>query len=67
MVKINCPKCGTESVFSLAQPVYHGPYRCWKCRETFSVSIENGELKSCEPLTQEDSDIARRLDQKKPH
>ncbi len=54
MPKINCPKCGTESYFSLAQPIYQGPFRCMKCKEMFTIRIENNELKSCELLNQQD-------------
>ena len=52
--KITCPECKTEGSFSLADPYYQGPYRCWKCRVLYTVLIENGELKSCTPLTQEE-------------
>ncbi len=54
MMKIKCPKCGTEGSLSLLEPNYEGPYRCWKCRELFSIKIEGNELKSCEPLSQEE-------------
>ncbi len=54
MTDIKCPKCGTIGKFSLAQPVFQGPYKCWKCRELFNIRIENNVLKSCEPLSQED-------------
>ncbi len=52
--KIGCPECKTEGSFSLADSGYQGPYRCWKCRALYTILIENGELKSCEPLTQEE-------------
>jgi DNA-directed RNA polymerase subunit RPC12/RpoP len=54
LLKIKCPKCGIEGTFSLADLRYEGPYRCWKCRELFSVLIEKNELKSCQPLGQEE-------------
>ena len=54
MIKIKCPKCGTEGSISMAESSYHGPYRCWKCRENFTLKLENNELKSCEPLSQEE-------------
>ncbi len=54
MVKIKCSKCGTEGSLSLAEPSYQGPYRCWKCRELFTIKIENNEVKSCEPLSQDE-------------
>ncbi|MFC2011666.1 hypothetical protein ACFLVU_00910 [Chloroflexota bacterium] len=46
---------------SLAQPSYEGPYRCWKCRELFTIRIEGNELKSCEPLSQEEFDRQQEL------
>jgi hypothetical protein len=52
--KIGCPECKTEGSFSLADSVYQGPYRCWKCRALYTILIEDGELKSCEALTQEE-------------
>ena len=54
MVKIKCLECGTEGSFSLADPAYQGPYKCWKCRQYFTVKIEDNELKSCEPITEEE-------------
>ncbi len=56
MLKIKCPKCNTEGSFSLVESSYHGLYRCWKCRAPFTIKIENNELKSCEPLSQEEFD-----------
>ena len=54
IVKIRCPKCETEGSFSIAELSYEGPYRCWKCRELYTVGIENDELKFCKPLSQEE-------------
>ena len=54
MMTIKCPKCGTEGNLSLVESVYEGPYRCWKCHELFSIRIEGNELKSCQPLSQEE-------------
>jgi len=56
IVKIKCPECDTEGSFSLIEPSYQGPYRCWKCRALFTIKLENNELKSCEPLSQEEFD-----------
>lgn len=53
-VKIKCSKCQTEGSISLLETNYQGPYRCWKCRELFTICLENNELKSCEPLSQEE-------------
>ncbi len=54
IIKIICPKCNIEGSFSLVESSYQGPYRCWKCRELFTIRMENGKLKSCEPLSQEE-------------
>lgn len=56
MARINCPKCGNESSFSLAQPTYQGPYRCMKCKEIFTIRIENDEVKSYQTLSQQELD-----------
>ncbi len=62
IVKIKCPKCGTEGSLSLAESSYQGPYRCWKCKELFTIRIEKGELKSCEPLSQEEFERQQEID-----
>jgi len=54
LVNIKCPKCETDGRFSLADPVYEGPYKCWKCRELFTIKLEDNELKSCQPITEEE-------------
>lgn len=54
MFTIECPQCGASSSISLQQSVYEGPLKCWKCKVLFMVKIENGELKLCQPLSQED-------------
>ncbi len=54
IAKVKCPKCNTEGSLSLVESIYQGPYRCWKCRELFTIRLENNELKSCEPLSQEE-------------
>ncbi len=62
LVKIKCTKCGTEGSLSLSDPSYQGPYRCWKCRELFTIRMENNELKSCEPLSQEEFDKQQEIE-----
>jgi hypothetical protein len=54
MIIIKCPKCDAETKLSLVDSSYEGPRRCWKCHELFTIKIENNELKSCEPLSQEE-------------
>ena len=62
MIKIKCTKCGTEGSLSLSDESYQGPYRCWKCRELFTIRLENNELKSCEPLSQEEFDRQQEIE-----
>ena len=54
MFAIQCPSCGANTNFSLAVPAYQGPFRCWKCKGVFNVTIENEKLKSFEPITEEE-------------
>jgi len=49
-----CPKCGAESKLSFVEDNYEGPRRCWKCRELFTIKIEDNKLISCESLSQEE-------------
>lgn len=57
LIKIVCPSCNVAGNVSLAQPSYEGPYKCWKCRELFSIKIEGKEVISCEPLSDEDFEV----------
>ncbi|MFC1980058.1 hypothetical protein ACFLVS_04295 [Chloroflexota bacterium] len=65
IVKIKCPKCNIEGSLSLVESNYQGPYRCWKCRELFTLKLENNELKSCEPLSQKEFDKLREIESMK--
>lgn len=56
MVKIKCSKCGAEGSLSLIDPTYNGPFKCWKCRALYLIKLENDQLISCEPLSQEEFD-----------
>ena len=62
IVKIKCPKCDAESSLSLIESSYLGPYKCCKCGELFTIEIENDELKSCEPLSQEEFDRQQEIE-----
>lgn len=55
-VTIKCPACNSDSSFFIAKNVFQGPFRCWKCKALFTVKVTNGDLKMCEPLSQEDFD-----------
>lgn len=62
LVKIKCPKCNIDGTISLLESNYEGPYRCWKCREMFSITLEAGILKSCESLSEEEFQKAQEID-----
>ncbi|MBI4266844.1 MAG: hypothetical protein HY668_00550 [Chloroflexi bacterium] len=53
---IKCPACNTDSVMSLRDHRFQGPYRCWKCRALFTIIVDSNELKSCQPLSQDEFD-----------
>jgi hypothetical protein len=63
LVKIKCPGCDTEGTISLLESNYQGPYRCWKCRGLFTIRLENNELKSCEPLSQEEFEKQQEIEE----
>ena len=54
LIKITCPKCQVEGSISLVESTYEGPYKCWKCRELYSIRLEDNKLKSIEPLSEEE-------------
>ena len=61
IIKIVCPQCDSESGFSLADASFEGPYRCWSCRGNFVIKIVGSEVKSCEPISQEEFDHQQEL------
>jgi len=54
ILKVKCPSCETEGSLSLLEADYEGPYRCWKCRGLFNLKIEDNEVKSFAPLSEEE-------------
>ena len=65
LVKIKCPKCNVEGSLSLVESNYQGPYRCWKCRELFTITLKNNKLESCEPLSQEEFEKQQEIEELK--
>ena len=53
-MQIQCPGCDAESRLSLLSSQYEGPFICWKCGGLFRIRIEDKELKSIEPLSEEE-------------
>lgn len=54
MLKIKCPSCGTDSQMSLLQSSYKMPFRCWKCRELFTLTVLDDQVQSLEKMSAED-------------
>ena len=54
MVKIKCPSCGTDGYMSLLQSSYEMAYKCWKCREYFTLTVEDDQVKSLIKLSAAD-------------
>ena len=50
---------------SLVQRIYEGPYRCWKCRELFSIKIEGNEVKYLDPLSEEEFQRRQKMEAEK--
>jgi hypothetical protein len=46
---------------SLAQTLYEGPYRCWKCRSLYKIVLANDKLQSIEPITEEELEAWQEL------
>ena len=63
MLEIKCPNCEVVGKLSIIQEIFEGPYRCWKCRSLFTIKIENNELKSCTPLSEEEFEKWQALQQ----
>lgn len=61
-ITIKCPSCNTEGSLSLADARYQGPYKCWKCKALFTITIADNELKSCQPLSQEEFERQQEID-----
>jgi hypothetical protein len=54
MITIKCPKCDADTKVSFINASYHGPHKCWKCREFYTLTVENNCVRSLEPLSQEE-------------
>jgi hypothetical protein len=54
MIEIECPECNGIRKMSLIQRNFTGPYRCWKCRRLFTISIVDNRVQSFTPLSEEE-------------
>jgi len=60
MIEIKCNECGTIGRMSLVDNYYIGPWRCWKCRSLFTIAIVGGQVKSSDPLSEEEFERMQR-------
>ena len=61
MIEIECPDCESIGKMSLAQTLYEGPYRCWKCRSLYKIVLANDKLQSIEPITEQELEAWQEL------
>ena len=54
LMTIKCPVCATNGTISFLERDYAGPYKCWKCHGLFEITIHDGQLTSCQPLSEEE-------------
>lgn len=54
MFAMQCSECGAETSMSLAEATYDGPFRCWKCKGAFVITIENEKLKYCKAISEQE-------------
>ncbi len=50
LTKIKCSKCNAENTFSLSDPMYEGPFKCYKCHAVYKIRMEHNVLRSCGPM-----------------
>ncbi len=62
METIACPQCREEIQVFLIESAYQGPLKCAKCKGLFKVGIESGNLKSWEPMTEEELKAAQEIE-----
>ena len=61
MIEIECPSCQSIGKMSLAQTLYEGPYRCWKCRGLYKIVLANNKLQSIESITEQELEDLQQL------
>ena len=54
MMTISCPSCQVDGSISLLEANYDGPYKCWKCRGLFKITIRDNKVASCRKLSEEE-------------
>ncbi len=54
LIKIKCASCGTDTTMSMVDSSYKMPFRCWKCKEYFTLTVENNAVVSLVKLSAEE-------------
>ena len=65
METIACPQCREEIKVFLIESGYQGPLKCANCKGLFKVTIEGQQLKSWEPMTEEELKAAQEIEKLK--
>ena len=47
----------------MVESSYQGSYRCWKCRELYTITVEDNQLTSLEPLSQEEFEKQQEIEE----
>jgi hypothetical protein len=53
-IDVKCPNCKADSAFFVVKSIFQGPFRCWKCKELFTLKVNDGEILLFEPLSKDD-------------
>ncbi len=62
MATIACPQCRQEIKIFLIESTYQGPLKCASCKGLFKVIVEGGELKTWQPMTEEELRAAQEIE-----
>lgn len=62
MATIACPQCSQEIKVFLIESAYEGPLKCANCKGLFKVSIEGDELKTWQPMSEEELKAAQEIE-----
>ncbi len=54
LTKIVCPNCKTAGTFSLSDPYFDGPYKCWKCKSLLRLQMDHGAVKSVVAMSEDE-------------
>jgi len=48
------PQLQNRGTFSLSDPYFDGPYKCWKCKALLRLTMDHGSVKNLVAMTDEE-------------